>query len=262
MDYPQDILKYNREAWNEQVANDNQWTRPVTSQQIEKARQGEWEIVLTPTKPVPRDWFPDFRTQETKVLCLASGGGQQGPILSAAGAEVTVFDNSEAQLKQDQMVAERDGLTIATVQGDMANLSCFQDDSFDLIFHPCSNCFVPDVNPVWKECFRVLRSGGNLLAGFTNPVRYLFDEQALEAGELEVKYTIPYSDTSSIDEALRTKYISENEPIAFGHTLSDQVAGQLNAGFQMTGFFEDRYSNKDRLSNHIDTFIATRVFKP
>jgi len=30
--------------------------------------------------------------------CLASGGGQQGPVLAAAGAHVTVFDNSPRQL--------------------------------------------------------------------------------------------------------------------------------------------------------------------
>jgi hypothetical protein len=50
-----------------------------------------------------------------EVLCLASGGGQQGPILAAAGAKVTVFDNSANQLVQDRLVADRDGLTIETV---------------------------------------------------------------------------------------------------------------------------------------------------
>lgn len=261
MDYPDNVLKYNRDAWNSQVANENQWTLPVTSEQIQQARQGNWEIVLTPIKPVPRDWFPNFGANETKVLCLASGGGQQGPILAAAGAIVTVFDNSEAQLQQDEMVAERDGLQIATEQGDMADLSRFSDENFDLIFHPCSNCFVPDVIPVWKECYRVLKPAGSLLAGFTNPVRYMFDDELLEEGEMEVKYTIPYSDISSIDQRLRTKFINENEPIAFGHTLTDQIAGQLNAGFKLAGFFEDGYEKDDRLSNFIDTFIATRAIK-
>ena len=108
------------------------------------------------------------------MLCLASGGGQQGPILSAAGADVTVFDNSPQQLAQDQMVANRDELNLQTIQGDMADLSAMESDRFDLVFHPCSNTFVPDVNPVWRECYRVLKKGGTMISGFCNPVLFLF----------------------------------------------------------------------------------------
>ena len=82
------------------------------------------------------------------VLCLAAGGGQQGPILAAAGADVTVFDNSPRQLAQDRLVADRDGLAIRTIEGDMADLSAFADASFDLVVHPVSNVFAADVRPV------------------------------------------------------------------------------------------------------------------
>ncbi|GAB2700920.1 hypothetical protein GCM10027018_20270 [Paenibacillus thermoaerophilus] len=79
-----DILEYNREAWNKQVLADNPWMRPVTPEEIARAREGRWEIMLTPTKPVPRDRFPP-RLDGAKVLCLASGGGQQGPISRRLG---------------------------------------------------------------------------------------------------------------------------------------------------------------------------------
>ncbi|MFZ1238202.1 MAG: class I SAM-dependent methyltransferase, partial [Anaerolineae bacterium] len=169
-----DVVAYNRQAWNQQVEQGNPWTVPFSAEVIAEARQGRWAIVLTPTIPVPRSWFPDPLSGRD-VLCLASGGGQQGPVLAAAGAQVTVFDNSPAQLARDREVAEREGLAIRTVQGDMADLSAFAAESFDLIFHPVSNLFAPDVRPVWRECYRVLRLGGALLAGFANPVRYLFD---------------------------------------------------------------------------------------
>src|SRR5690606_18814003 len=135
------------------------------------ARKGEWSIVLTPTVPVPHAWFPPLAG--AAVLCLASGGGQQGPILAAAGARVTVFDNSPQQLAQDRYVARRDNLDLTTVEGDMRDLSAFASDTFDLIVHPVSNVFVPDVRPVWREAFRVLRPGGAMLAGFCNPVLYI-----------------------------------------------------------------------------------------
>ena len=103
---------------------------------------------LTPTKSAPREWFPAL--QGIDLLCLAGGGGQQAPILAAAGAKVTSFDNSARQLERDQQVAQREGLTLRTVEGDMRDLSVFADGSFDLIVHPCSNMFVPEVQPVWQ----------------------------------------------------------------------------------------------------------------
>ncbi len=97
---------------------------------------------------------------------------------------MTVFDNSPAQLAQDRLVAEREGLALETVQGDMADLGRFADGAFGLIFHPCSNCFAPEIRGVWRECFRVLRPGGVLLAGFSNPVRFLFPAERTDGMDL------------------------------------------------------------------------------
>ena len=163
-----DILKYNRQAWDIQSENAaSPWVQPVDSATINAARNGDWEVILTPNKNVPKAWLGDIRG--TRVLCLASAGGQQAPILAAAGAMVTSFDNSSVQLAKDKLVADRDGLDIRLVQGDMSDLSCFSDTSFDLIFHPVSNVFSQTIRPVWQHCQRVLKHGGRLLSGFMNP---------------------------------------------------------------------------------------------
>jgi len=120
-----DYLNVIKEVWNNKVEEGEVWTKPVSSEEVERAKNGEWKIILTPTKPVPREWFPES-LDGLKVLCLASGGGQQGPIMAAVGCDVTVFDYCDAQLGQDKYVAERDGLEIKTVQGDMRDLSVFE----------------------------------------------------------------------------------------------------------------------------------------
>ena len=252
------VREYNRTAWNRSVETGNQWTVPVGPEVIEAARKGEWSIVLTPTKPVPRAWFPPLDGLE--VLCLASGGGQQGPILAAAGANVTAFDNSPRQLEQDRFVADRDGLMIRTVEGDMADLSAFVDGRFDLIFHPCSNSFVPDVRPVWREAYRVLKPGGALLAGIVNPLMFLFDEVKMEAGDFAVRHRIPYSDLTSLTPEELKRYTDKTEPLAFGHTLQDQIGGQLDAGFLLAGFYEDGGAQY-KLTEYIAGFLATRAIK-
>src|SRR5690606_6411370 len=127
-----DIVNYNRTAWHNYVDKNDRWTIPVTEQDLENARKGIWDIVLTPKKPVPHHWFPAFK--DLKLLGLASGGGQQGPILATLGADVTIFDNSPKQLQQDKNLSDEYQLGIKTLQGDMRDLSVFADESFDLIF--------------------------------------------------------------------------------------------------------------------------------
>lgn len=254
-----DVRQYNRHAWDAQVEKGNEWTRPVTPDVIAAARAGRWSVVLTPQIPVPRDWFP-ANLQGCRILGLASGGGQQGPILAAAGARVTILDGSEKQLEQDEFVAKRDGLVIETQLGDMADLSRFADGSFDLVFNPFSNVFASEVRPIWRECARVLRDGGVLMTGFSNPVQFIFNPIKLDRGEFEIRHKLPYSDLADLSEEERRHYTDQSEPLIFGHTLEDQIAGQLEAGFVLTHFFEDR-NEKCALSQYMPTFIATRAVK-
>jgi SAM-dependent methyltransferase len=216
---------------------------------------------LTPIKAVPRDWFGEVRGKD--VLCLASGGGQQAPILAAAGANVTSFDNSAKQLERDKLVAEREGLIIRLEKGNAADLSRFADESFDLIFHPCSNCFIENILSVWRECFRVLRHGGALLSGFNHPIIYIFDRFAEERGVLELRHKLPYSDAKDLSEAEKNEMIEKNEAFEFSHSLDTQIGGQIEAGFLIAGFYEDWWTDEARLLNkYAPSFIATRAVKP
>ncbi|MEO1525196.1 MAG: class I SAM-dependent methyltransferase [Planctomycetota bacterium] len=257
-----DIREYNRGAWDHLVATGNRWTIPVTQEDIERARRGDWEIVLTPSKPVPREWFGELG--DAKVLCLAGAGGQQAPILAAAGADVTVFDNSPSQLNQDRTVAEREQLSLELIEGDMRDLSCFEDERFDLIFHPCSNSFVPELSPVWQEAARVLRPGGHMLSGMCNPVIFLFDEPELAKGRLIIRHSIPYSDLTDLNEKERQELIDDGQPLCFGHSIEDQIAGQTDAGLAIVGFFEDTWTDESDqaiIARHLPGFFATRSRK-
>jgi len=254
-----DIPSYNKEAWNREVeGGENRWTQPVDSDVIAKARMGEFNIVLTENIPVPHRWFPPL--QGADVLCLASGGGQQGPVLAALGANITIFDNSPAQLKQDQLVAEREALLLRMVEGDAADLSMFADETFDLVFNPCSTVFMQDVRVVWKECSRVLRRGGILMTGSMNPVHYIFDLFKADEGMLEVAHAIPYSDLTSLSKEDLNEYIEKGLPVEFGHSLTDLLGGQLEAGLVITDMYEDIMLDSP-LHNYHPNFLATRAVK-
>jgi len=254
-----DIRAYNRDAWNRYVDGGNSlWTQPVGPEIIARARKGDFSILLTEQVSVPREWIPPLNGLDT--LCLACGGGQQAPVLAAAGANVTVFDNSPRQLDQDRFVAEREGLTnLKAVEGDMRDLSVFEDESFDFIFHPVSNLFIHEIRPVWRETFRVLRHGGTMLAGFMNPVFYMFDLEKADNGILEVKYKLPHSDSAYPE--LAEKLMAAGDALEHSHSLTDQLGGQMDAGFHVIGMYED-YHGISAVSKYTPTYIATRALKP
>ena len=259
---PLDLIAHNQAAWDQLAAQDCEWSRPVTPDIIAAARRGDWAVRLTPG-PLPAGWLD--QVQGLSILCLASAGGQQAPVLAAAGAHVTVFDLSDRQLEQDRIVARRDGLALTAVQGDMRDLSAFADQSFDVVFHPISNLYVPDVRPVWRETFRVLRPGGSLLSSFYNPVVFVGDRdpQYAEQGLIRPAHALPYADIDALAPAALDAKRARGEALVFGHSLQDQIGGQLDAGFVLAGFHEDRQPRpRFLIDRYLPTFLATRAVKP
>ncbi|EMO5084445.1 class I SAM-dependent methyltransferase [Pseudomonas aeruginosa] len=257
-----DVLRHNSASWDAQAARDCEWSRPVSAEEVAAARRGDWAVKLTPGA-LPAHWLGDVRGRE--ILCLASAGGQQAPILAAAGARVTLFDASAGQLDKDRQVAARDRLELACVQGDMRDLSTFADASFDLVFNPISNLYVDDVLPVWRECARVLRPGGKLLASFYNPALFIEDRspELAEQGLIRPRHRLPYSDLESHSaEALAAKR-EKGEALVFGHSLTQQIAGQLAAGLLLQDFYEDWQPHpRFVIDRFMPTFLATCALKP
>jgi SAM-dependent methyltransferase len=258
-----DSYAVNKAAWDRAVGDgDNPYTHVVSPAQVAAARQGTWSVYVSDGKPVPIDWFPTL--DGLPVLCLASGGGQQAPILAALGAQVTVLDASPRQLAQDHVVAERDGLDIRLVEGDMADLSAFAAASFALIMNPPSTMFVPDVAPVWRECARVLTPGGVLITGFMNPDEFVFDADALDnEGVFVVKHPLPYVEQETLDQETLAQRIHNEEMFHWSHTMEAQLGGLIDAGFVITGFYEDRRPDADGnpIRHFMPSFYVVRAEK-
>ena len=128
---------------------DWEWGKVISHEEYIKALNGNWNVKLTPAKFVPHEWFGDLKGK--KLLGLASGGGQQIPVFTALGAECTVLDYSDAQLENEKIVAERENYKVNIIKADMSKPLPFEDESFDIIFHPVSNCYIENVESVFKE---------------------------------------------------------------------------------------------------------------
>ena len=238
----QTIDRWVREGW--------EWGKPISHETFERAKRGDWDVLLTPTKPVPHAWLGDLKGK--RVLGLASGGGQQMPVFAALGAVCTVLDYSPLQLESERLVAEREGYEIRIVRADMTKPLPFADGEFDLIFHPVSNCYVREVRPIWRECFRVLKPGGELLSGVDHYLNYIVDEQ-----EERIVNSLPFDPLENPEQMAQLAV--DDSGVQFSHSLSEQIGGQLEAGFTLLELYEDTNGVGRLHELNIPTFLAMRA---
>lgn len=248
-----DYTNYNSKIIDQWVTEGWEWGKPIDHEEYLKAQKGDFKMVLTPNRQIPKDWFPDsFKNQ--KVLGLAAGGGQQMPILTALGADCTVFDYSQKQLDAEKEVADREGYSIEVIRGDMTKNLPFADESFDMIIQPVANCYIEDVQHVWEESARILKKGGRLLVGMDNGVNYIFDKT-----ETKLYHKLPYNPLE--DPSINEEFPPEEEGIQFSHTLDEQLRGQIKAGFQIVDLYEDTNSEGKLAEYNIPTFWASYSIK-
>lgn len=228
------------------------WMEPISHQTFLDACNGKWDITLTPVKAVPHTWIGDVAGR--KILGLASGGGQQMPIMAALGADCTVLDISKEQLESERAVAIREGYPIRIIQGDMTEPFPFGDNTFDMIINPVSNQYIEEVIPVFAECYRVLKPGGFLLCGLDTGIYWIFDNK-----EEKAVHSLPFNPLK--DKDVYAELMENDMGLQFSHTLEEQIGGQLKAGFRILDLYEDTNGAGPLHEKNVPTFIATRSQK-
>ena len=227
-----ELAKYNQARWTELVAAEVEFSRPRLDLTIESARQAVDKQGL----------LSDVNGQD--VLCLASGGGQQSVAFGLLGANVTVFDLTPAQLERDREAAAHYDLPITTVQGDMRDLSHFEGAVFDIVWHAYSINFVPEVESVFDEAVRVLKSGGLYRVQFFNPFTQSIDDEGWTGEAYPLKQ--PYLDGAELTEQFPDWTVEQADgaavrvasPREFRHALSTVINGLVARGFIICGLWE------------------------
>ena len=225
------------------VEQDVNWSACATKEQLKKARDCQVELPFGAGKIIQPEWLGDLRGKW--VLCLAGAGGLQAPLMACAGADVTVLDLSQKMLDKDREIAARENLAIRIEHGNMCDLSRFEDGSFELVLNPPSLFYVPDVMPVFREVYRVLKTGGSFIMISTNPIAYVCDHDA-ELGCYKAVNRMPYRSTDHADQC---------DWVEYGHTMETYISGQLQCGFVLMGYMESQ------LEDITELYFMTRAVK-
>jgi SAM-dependent methyltransferase len=244
------VLDHNARAWDRLAANRAALARPATDHAFDDPRG--W---LGGGGRGGRSWLPE-RLDGLEVLCLAAGGGKHGPLYAAAGGRVTVIDLSPAMLELDRAVARERKIDLAIVQGSMDDLSMLGTCRFDLVIHPVSTCYVPDVGRVFREVARVTKPGGIYVSQHKSPGSLQATLEPGPAGRYEMRLPTAHSEPLPPEPPSRLRESGTHE---FIHSLSALLGGICAAGFAIEDVCEPDHTQP---SAAVGSFSHRAAFLP
>lgn len=216
------------------------------------------EALCTPAKPEelanplatidPLGWLGgDIRGW--RVLCLAAGGGRHSALYAAAGAKVTVVDLSPGMLALDRQVARECGFEMQVIEGSMECLPMLADGTFDLVIHPVSTCYLPDVTSVFGEVARLLRPAGLYVSQHKQPhslqCATVLDARGYYVVEQGYYRTTPVPEPR--DRNATAARLREAGALEYLHRWEQLIGGICRAGFVIEDLIEPLHAKPEAI---------------
>jgi SAM-dependent methyltransferase len=239
--------EHNRRAWDGMVRERQRFTLPARD-----------EDFANPLKTLDALGWLGGDIRGRRVLCLAAGGGKHGPLYAAAGADVTVVDLSPAMLELDRRVAAERKLHLRTVEASMTELSAFAPGEFDLVVHPVSSCYTPDIELTYRQVARVTRLLGVYISQHKQPASLQADVKPSSRG---YELTEPYYRRGPLPQVAGSVHREEGA-MEYLHRWEQLIGGLCRAGFVVEDLIEPVHAAPGAEPGsfaHRSTFVAPYV---
>lgn len=234
-----EVLRVNRRVYDAMAAAQVPLCRPATEEELQN-----------PLATVDGSGWLGKSIAGKHLLCLAAGGGRQSSLYAAAGAVVTVVDLSGAMLELDRRAAAERGFSMRLLETSMEDLSMLRDGEFDIVIHPVSSCYIPNVQRVYAEVARVTRSAGLYISQHKQPtsLQASLDPNAAGCYELQHSYyrnsAIPAVQGSD-NASKNARRLRESGAIEFLHRWEQLIGGMCRSGFVIEDLSEPMHARDD-----------------
>jgi ubiquinone/menaquinone biosynthesis C-methylase UbiE len=217
-----DVALYNIRRWRALVEANAVFTRPLRDMTHEDALER-----------LNADGSLGDLSQK-RVLALGGGGGRQSVLYGLCNADITILDISDAQLDIDREMATHYGFDVRLIQGDMRDLSQFEDAAFDIVDHPYSLNFIPEIGDLFKQIARVMSKDGIYQVMFSNP--FSVGVRMTEWNGTGYVVSQPYKDGQQVTYADEDWVYDKSQHevdlvVEYRHTLSTIINKLAASGF-------------------------------
>jgi SAM-dependent methyltransferase len=223
-------ISHNRRAWDEMAAKGQRFTKAARDEEF-----------VDPLRTIDQLGWLGGDIRGKSLLCLAAGGGKHGPLYAACGAVVTVVDLSPVQLELDRQVATERRLELRTVEASMDDLSMFSAGAFDMVVHPVSTCYLPEIGPVYREVARVTRPGGLYISQHKSPTSLQCDIVPSARGYELVE---PYYRTGPLPPVIGSQHREEGT-LEYLHRWEELLGLLCRSGFVIEDVVEPLHAKPD-----------------
>ncbi|KKS38528.1 MAG: hypothetical protein A3G49_06485 [Candidatus Sungbacteria bacterium RIFCSPLOWO2_12_FULL_41_11] len=181
----------------------------------------------------------DFIKPGIKLLDLACGDGLDLAYYKSLGAEIYGLDASE-----EFVASAKEKLPKSDIRVGLFKNLPFENNFFDVVLSKYAIQTSHDLNPVFSEIHRVLKSGGIMMYLVTHPFRQYFEKRDVKADYFEQKVVEPrilnnsiivQEPTHTMNEYLN-EFLFKNFDIQFFQEYWDTAAEQID-GRKYPGYF-------------------------
>jgi len=166
-----------------------------------------------------------------KVLEIGCGGAQCGIAMAKQGAQVTVIDISEEQLKFARALADKNRAKIEFHQGDIRKFPYIPSRSQDLVFTAWALLYVDDLESCFNESYRVLKKGGRFVLAMPHHFFEVIDSKTLKLKGSYFK-TGKYESVETWQDGSKHKFVS------YPRTVSEVANTLIGSGFNIERIIE------------------------
>jgi SAM-dependent methyltransferase len=137
-------------------------------------------------------------------------------------------------------------------------LDMLGDGSFDIVVHPVSTCYVPDVMPVFREVARVLRPGGIYVSQHKSPISLQSSHcrDGAACYRIEHEYYRQDAVPSPKVESAASKRLRERGAVEYLHRLEELIGGICRNSMVIEDLIEPMHAE----SSPFDTFADRARF--
>ncbi len=185
---------------------------------------------------------PDLEGDETtrllghldgkRVLELGCGSGDLSIILAKNGAKVIAVDQSTERIGEAREAAEVAEVKVEFHHGDLADLAVVRNEGIDLAVSVFALASVPDLDRVFRQVHRVLRSDTPFLFSLPHPLSVM---ARLDPNERSPRLERTYFDTTTT--AWQT---DDAEGTIYAHRVGDVITSMARSNFRVDLVSEPR----------------------